>query len=112
LEPSAYKYHPEETYRLLEPQWEVFLERLCEADHVIIIGYSLPELDSQARSKILTAFQVNDAATWAVVDPDPGVIERYEHLLGNRLNSFRQSLSEFNNDLDDNVAVAFGQQPF
>ena len=81
LEPSAYKYRGR-VYDLLACQWDILLRGLCEADYIVIVGYSLPDLDSQARSKILTAFQINDTAHWAVVDyAPPNIIRRYERLL-------------------------------
>lgn len=36
-----------------------FIESFCVAGYVLILGYSLPESDSQARSKITVASQVN-----------------------------------------------------
>src|SRR5262249_16856875 len=63
LEPSAYKYR-DDVYKILEPQWSHFILRLLDADFVLVIGYSLPDLDFQARSKILTGFQANERAKW------------------------------------------------
>ena len=71
LEPSVYKYG-DDNYELLKPQWNRFIERLCAADYVLILGYSLPEADSQARSKITVAFQINPGCRWLLVDPERG----------------------------------------
>ena len=108
LEPSAYKYDDPLYSELLEPQWKHFFERLCEADCVLVLGYSLPDNDPQARCKILTAFQVNQSCRWAVVDPSADVRRKYERLLGSkRLVTFDKSLAGFGVNLDDNLRTAF-----
>jgi len=107
LEPSYYKYEGEQ-YKILEPQWAAFLKALIEADCVLILGYSLPEGDVQARSKILTAFQANERSEWAVVDPSPTTCSRYRRLLGNRrMKTFEQGLAGFNNQLEASLLEAF-----
>lgn len=107
LEPSAYKYE-DDPYKLLAKQWDVFFDRLCEADCVLIVGYSLPPLDAQARSKILTAFQVNPDCRWAVVDPSYELCGDFERLLGTRrVKTFATGLVGFNNELDENMLEAF-----
>jgi len=58
LEPSYYKYSGE-MYDLLKKQWQHFVDALVDADVVIVIGYSLPEADSQARAAISLGFQWN-----------------------------------------------------
>lgn len=108
LEPSAYKYQNPIFDEILKPQWDEFFNRLCEADCVLVLGYSLPENDPQARCKILTAFQVNQNCRWAVVDPTSGVRAKYERLLGaKRLATFDQSLAGFGVNLEDNLRAAF-----
>ena len=112
LEPSAYKYKGP-VYELLGPQWQAFLERLCEAHCVLVIGYSLPDLDIQARSKILTAFQVNEGSRWAVVDTSADICGRYRRVLGQvRLEPFPTSLTGFNTDLVGNLQRAFPNVDF
>jgi hypothetical protein len=108
LEPSAYKYH-DEPYAVLEPQWQRFFQRLCEADCIIIVGYSLPEADIQARSKILTAFQSNSKSKWLVIDPTHEVCERYRRLLGEQRVIIMDglTLAGFNNDLETYLQAAF-----
>jgi hypothetical protein len=107
LEPSAYKYG-DRCYQLLAPQWELFLQRLCEADCIIVIGYSLPEGDYQARSKILTSFQTNTGGEWLVVDPTPEICGRYRRLLGQqRVTILQMTLAGFNNNLVGNLQDAF-----
>jgi hypothetical protein len=107
LEPSYYKYQ-DDPYPILAPQWEEFLKRLIIADCVLVIGYSLPDGDSQARSKILTAFQANTSSEWAIVDPSSEVCARYSRLLGRkRLSVFLTGLAGFNNALEDSLREAF-----
>jgi hypothetical protein len=72
LEPSAYKYN-DNTYMHLKGQWAEFFRRLCEADCVIVAGYSLPEADTLARSKILTSFQANPKSKWLQAISKPSV---------------------------------------
>ena len=112
LEPSAYKYN-DPIYRFLEPQWKKLFERLCEADVVIVVGYSLPEGDTQARSKILTAFQTNPECRWLIVDPSDFTRERYRRLLGTRSLRFHPAgLAGFNNDIQANLQEAFPEINF
>jgi hypothetical protein len=108
LEPSAYKYEDPIYPEILKPQWDEFFKRLCEADCVLILGYSLPDNDPQARCKILTAFQVNQRCLWAVVDPSQEVRAKYERLLGSRrLITFDQGLAGFAVNLEENLKTAF-----
>lgn len=108
LEPSAYKYDHMLFKEILQPQWQHFFERLCQADCVLILGYSLPENDPQARCKILTAFQVNTGCRWAIVDPTNETRQKYERLLGSKkLRTFDTSLAGFGVNLEDNLKSAF-----
>jgi len=107
LEPSFYKYQ-DSAYRQLGVQWEQLFDRFLEADYVIIIGYSLPEMDINARSTILTAFQSNPTCKWLIVDPSEQVCNLYNQLLGSqRVTILEMKLSEFNNDIDTNLRSAF-----
>lgn len=108
LEPSAYKYEGDLYSKILEPQWERFLARLCEADCVLIIGYSLPDNDLEARCKMLTAFQVNEQCLWAVVDSGEESRRKYQRLIGSKkLQMFDTSLAGFGVNLLDNLKKAF-----
>jgi hypothetical protein len=108
LEPSAYKYEDPIYLEILKAQWEEFFGRLLEADCVLVLGYSLPDNDPQARCKILTAFQVNKDCEWAVVDPTFDIRAKYERLLGwKRLTTFDQSLAGFGVNLEENLRTAF-----
>lgn len=81
LEPSYYKYE-DELFVTLEPQWRVFVERLMEADVVVVIGYSLPEADPRARQALTLGFQGNRDATYVVIDPAPSTMDKYMRILG------------------------------
>lgn len=112
LEPSAYKYM-DGVYKHLECQWQTFFLTLCDADCVLIVGYSLPDADVQARSKILTAFQANPKARWLVVDPSVEICRRYRCLLGQRrVTVLEMGLAGFNNDLRNNLQSAFDNVDF
>ena len=107
LEPSFYKYQ-DAAYQLLAPQWTEFFDRLLDAQAVIVVGYSLPPADSFARSKIVTAFQVNTAARWLVIDPSETTLDRYRQLLGEaRVTLLLTGLSGFNNDILAQLQAAF-----
>jgi hypothetical protein len=107
LEPRFYKYD-DSAYKQLSPQWQKFRNELIIADCVIVIEYSLPEMDVNARSVILTGFQVNPSAPWLVVDPSEEVLGRYRRLLGHqRVTTLPVSLAGLNNDLHNHLTDAF-----
>jgi hypothetical protein len=107
LEPSAYKYCGD-FYKLLSPQWSKFFERLCEADCIVIIGYSLPEGDAQARSKMMTAFNINKRCKWLLIDPSEATCARFIRLLGQKsLTVLRKGLVGFNHDVRAYLQQAF-----
>lgn len=81
LEPSYYKYQ-DAIYKLLFPQWEHFVRSLLEADLVVILGYSLPEADFEARRALTIGFQSNERARFIVVDSQSWVCDRYYRLFG------------------------------
>ena len=83
LEPSFYKYSGE-IYDLLKGQWQHFVDALAEADLVIVVGYSLPESDSQARAVITLGFQWNRDAQWIVIDESADTCDRYLRIVGDR----------------------------
>ncbi len=107
LEPSFYKYE-DSLYKQLAPQWTRFFDDLIQADVILVIGYSLPEMDINARSRILTAFQVNQNARWLVIDPSEQVCDLYRKLLGTaRVDILQMTLAAFNNDLETHLHNAF-----
>lgn len=112
LEPSAYKYQ-DDFYKLLEPQWNEFFHHLYQANCVIIVGYSLPEGDTQARSKIMTAFNTNRNCKWLLIDPSESTCARYIRLLGQKnLTVSRLGLVGFNNEIHANLQQAFSDIDF
>lgn len=112
LEPSFYKYQ-DDSYDQLRPQWERFFDELLRADCVIIVGYSLPDSDSLARSKILTAFQVRPTCKWLMVDPSDSVRDRYRRLFGTEgLKIHQTTLAGFNNAIRQNLQEAFPEIDF
>ena len=81
---------------------------LIAADCVIIIGYSLPEMDVNARSRMLTAFQVNHGCRWLVVDPSESVCNLYRKLLGcDHVIVLEQGLAGFNNGILGHMQTTF-----
>lgn len=110
LEPSYYKY-TDSVYDHILPQWNVFLEKLVDADYILIIGYSLPSADSEARCKMLTAFQANPKGLWGIIDPTKEVLEKYSRLFGRkRMQVYRNTLVSFNNEFEKNFAQLFYPQ--
>lgn len=107
LEPSAYKYEDPHYADVLKPQWDQFYRRLCEADCVLVVGYSLPDNDPEARCKILTSFQVNQHSQWAVI-AGAEARAKYDRLLGpRRLNTFDKGMAGFAVNVEDNLRLAF-----
>ncbi len=106
LEPSSYKYQ-DECYKLLAIQWDEFLAALKRASIVLVVGYSLPESDSRARTMMLTGFQFGPG-NWGVVDPGGEIISRYSRLFGEQHLSTRQeTLSSFTSNLKQNLEDLF-----
>ncbi len=104
LEPSYYKYS-DQTYQLLEVQWERFMMELLAADKVIVVGYSLPEADSKARSTLAVSFQANQSAKWLVIDPSDEVCYKYAQLIGGRqMTMSNMKLSQFNRSFDAHIS--------
>lgn len=99
LEPSYYKYE-DPVYNLLKTQWQVFVQRLLKAELVLIVGYSLPDADLQARTALTVGFQSNVTSRFLVVDLAEPVCNRYERLFGKvRLQSIPRSLQDVHDQL-------------
>jgi hypothetical protein len=81
LEPSYYKYE-DPIYQHLKIQWQRFVEELLEADVVIILGYSLPEADIEARKVLSIGFQGNPNARYIVINRSEWACERYKRIFG------------------------------
>ena len=104
LEPSYYKYD-DPMYELLKPQWNRLVESLLEADLVVIIDYSLPPADPEARRALTVGFQSNTDAKLVVVDISEQVCDRYERLFGaSRMLPIRQSIADVSEDLQNIIA--------
>jgi hypothetical protein len=64
---------------------------------VIVVGYSLPEADAQARSAVSLGFQWNRKATWIVIDESTDACKRYRHVIGSRrLHMIPEKLEDVN----------------
>lgn len=108
LEPSAYKYEDELYEKILITQWQHFVYKLVDADCVLIIGYSLPDNDLEARCKMVTAFQVNAKCLWGVIDLGDESRRKYQRLFGSkRLQTLDTSLAGFGANLIDNLRNLF-----
>lgn len=101
LEPSYYKYN-DSIYDKLKPQWDYLIEKLKTVDIAIIIGYSLPESDSQARFVLTFGFQYNSNLKYIVVNDDENICSRYKKLFGNnRLKCISKKFETLNNNLSE-----------
>jgi hypothetical protein len=81
LEPSYYKYE-DPVYQHLKPQWTIFVENLLLADIVLVIGYSLPDADPEARLALSLGFQSNPKSKFLVIDRSDQICLKYERLFG------------------------------
>jgi hypothetical protein len=109
LEPSFYKYQ-DERYGRLKKQWGEFSDRLSKAKCVLIVGYSLPESDTYARSMIHTAYRTNAKCSWLLVDPSKKVFRQYKKLVGPRrlqLKHLPMTLEDFNRDINMHLGEFF-----
>ena len=70
--------------------WTLAEERLAEADHVVVFGYSCPALDFESANLMTRAHRKRpESSTLAVIDPDGAVATRYIDLLSpSRLSYF------------------------
>ena len=111
LEPSFYKYD-DPVYNLLKPQWDRFVQELLQANVIIVIGYSLPEADPEARRALTIAFQGNQSAKFIVFDSSVWVRERYKRIFGKtRLRCIEtpyHELSDIGQVIDETLAKIDG----
>jgi hypothetical protein len=70
-------------HKAMAPVWALAEERLIEADHLVIFGYSCPALDFES-ANLLTRAQLRRAppSKLSVIDPNGAVATRYIDLLG------------------------------
>jgi hypothetical protein len=93
LEPSYYKYE-DPSYQHLKIQWQRFAGELLEADVVIILGYSLPEADTEARRVLSIGFQSNPNDRYVVINRSEWACERYKRIFGTKRSICVQSSIE------------------
>ena len=106
LEPSYYKYS-DPIYEILQPQWKHFVDALVDADHVVVIGYSLPEGDSEARMAITLGFQANSRSRWIVINRSERICERYRQILGtSRVTMIASALEDLEPVLQETLTEA------
>jgi len=75
---------------------------------LIYLSYSLPEGDAQARSKMMTAFNINKSCQWLLIDPSESTCARFIRLLGQKsLTVLKKGLAGFNHDVRANLQQAF-----
>ncbi|MDH5652631.1 MAG: hypothetical protein OEZ39_12325 [Gammaproteobacteria bacterium] len=109
LEPSFYKYD-DPVYNHLKPQWDRFVQELLQADVIIVIGYSLPEADPEARRALTIAFQGNPTAKFIVFDKSDWVRSRYVRIFGNeRLRCIETPYHELGSDIGRIIDEAMAQ---
>jgi hypothetical protein len=70
-------------YNLLKPQWDFFLKKLIDADFVIIVGYSIPDADIEARKVLSAGFQSGkEQSKWIIINPELKDCDNYGRLFG------------------------------
>lgn len=66
----------------LGPIWTLAEQRLIEAEHVIVFGYSCPALDFESANLLTRAeLKRSSPARFSVIDPNGAVATRYISLL-------------------------------
>ncbi|MBF4482100.1 hypothetical protein [Dehalococcoides mccartyi] len=84
------------------------MEEMLSANYIVVIGYSLPEMDVNARSRILTAFQLNPKCHWLIIDPSEKICDLYRKLLGcKNVTIVQTTLAAFNIEFLDNLKNVF-----
>jgi hypothetical protein len=76
--------------------WRQSEERLHEADHLVVFGYSCPQLDVESSNQLRRSQTQRDkAATVSVIDPESAVAARYINLLEARSLHYFASAHDF-----------------
>jgi hypothetical protein len=88
--------------RAMRAVWDVFRASVATADEIVVIGYSLPGPDASA-IEVLREFGArtrarNSPKRLLIVDPDPGVVERYRRIVFPRAELISDDFSQFNPD--------------
>lgn len=80
---------------------------MVNADRVVVLGYSLPEADTMARTAFTIGFQSGRAdSRWVVVNRDAAVCDRYQRFFGTRrLKALAISLSDFSADITGHLEI-------
>ncbi len=65
----------------LRPVWSLAEQRLVNADHIVVFGYSCPALDFESANLLTRAYLRNKKCRVSVVDPNGAVAMRYIDLL-------------------------------
>lgn len=81
LEPSGFKYQSGKIYDVLKPQWDDFMYELQQASAVIIIGYSLPNMDPEVENCLK---MTHADAKVIVFDLNDDVYRKYENIFDKR----------------------------
>lgn len=109
LEPSFYKYD-DPVYNLLKPQWDRFVQELLQADVIVVIGYSLPEADPEARRALTIAFQGNQNAKFIVFDSAEWVCDRYKRIFGTpRMRCIQRPYQDLGSDIGNVIDESLAQ---
>jgi hypothetical protein len=72
---------PIKEYSPVAPLWDKAHAALSDADHWLIMGYSLPSTDQAARALLATTYGTADRRRIDIVTPDRDAAERFRHLL-------------------------------
>ena len=100
IEPSFIK--PIEQKELLGV-WDEARSKLEEAKEVFIIGYSMPQADASAQNLIVHSLRANSYyPKVTVVDPDKEILDRYEELLGFKVEKQRYKVEDWVSSLITN----------
>jgi hypothetical protein len=84
----------------IKPVWTEAEDRLKEADHLVIFGYSCPALDFESSNMLRRSSQLTSTRTRTIslIDPDPGTATRYVDLLQPSKLSYYPSAADFLTD--------------
>jgi hypothetical protein len=79
----------------LRPVWGLAEQRLVEAHHIVVFGYSCPALDFESANLLTRAYLQNKTCRVSVVDPNGAVATRYIDLLSPQRLSYYASARAF-----------------
>lgn len=67
----------------IKEQWEIAAHLLENADHIVFIGYSLPENDNHIRCLLQSSIKTTQITSITSINRDPEAIERYKNFFPN-----------------------------